>query len=75
MNVEIIMSPIQVVKYVFKYIFKGHDLANIRINATVQDGENRDEIEEYIQGRYVSSAEAYWRMAFGFLVKIYPSVE
>ena len=74
-NTEIVTSPAQAVKYVFKYIFKGHDLANIRVNGTVNDRENRNEIQEYIQGRYVSSVEAYWKMGIGFIVKVWPSVE
>ena len=74
-NTEVVTSPAKAVKYVFKYIFKGHDLANIRLNGAVEERENRNEIDAYIQGRYVSSVEAYWKIGIGFIVKVWPSVE
>ena len=72
---EICMSSAQAVKYVFKYVFKGHDLANVRIRSPLGPRDSRDEIDEYVQGRYVSSTEAYWKIAIGHIVKIWPSVE
>eukprot|EP00889_Picochlorum_renovo_P007452 jgi/Picre1/34482/NNA_001950.t1 len=74
-NMEVCMSSTEAVKYVFKYVFKGHDLANIRIRSPVGPRESRDEIQEYVQGRYVSSTEAYWKVAIGHIVKVWPNVE
>ncbi|GKC23357.1 hypothetical protein Tco_1025507, partial [Tanacetum coccineum] len=45
------------IKYLFKYINKGHD----RVTAVVVD-EEVDEIKEYYDCRYVSSCEAAWRI-------------
>nr|GEY67310.1 ATP-dependent DNA helicase RRM3-like [Tanacetum cinerariifolium] len=58
------------IKYLFKYINKGPD----RVSATT-DGEEVDEIKDYLNCRYLSACEAAWRI-YGF--KIYyrtPSVE
>ena len=61
-NVEICTS-IQSVKYLYKYIYKGHDAATITIGNN--NGEkiiNYDEIEDFIEGRYVGPVEAAYRI-------------
>jgi len=60
-NVESCAS-VQSVKYLFKYIYKGHDCANIEIAEGVL---NHDEIKTFMDSRYVSAPEAAWRL-FGF---------
>nr|GEZ95141.1 uncharacterized protein [Tanacetum cinerariifolium] len=45
------------IKYLFKYIDKGPD----RVTATVEDDE-KDEISDYYDCRYLSSCEAAWRI-------------
>ena len=49
-------------KYLFKYVYKGHDCANLVIqeNALIHD-----EIKTFMDSRYVSAPEAAWRL-FGF---------
>ena len=39
------------VKYLFKYVYKGHDCANMEM--VLEDGEARDEIKTYLNCRYV----------------------
>ena len=60
-NVEIATS-ITAVKYLYKYVYKGHD----RTCPVIQqdDGHQmvRDEIKEYLDSRYVSACEAVWRI-------------
>ncbi len=51
-NVEL-CSSIRAIKYLYKYIYKGHDRANVLI---------QDEIETYIDCRYLSAQEAAWRL-------------
>jgi len=65
-NVEICAS-IQSIKYVYKYIYKGHDTATITIeeDAVPKHRQDKDEIKDYQEGRYVCAIEACWRM-FGF---------
>ncbi|KAH9624793.1 hypothetical protein KSS87_003736 [Heliosperma pusillum] len=72
LNVEI-CSTIQAVKYLYKYVYKGHD----RVSFNVQhqnEGHVVDEIEQYQSGRWVSPCEAAWRI-FGFdLFEMHPAV-
>lgn len=50
-NVEVV-SFIEAVKYLFKYIFKGHDAATVEL---AEEGKIvYDEIQKHIDGRYVS---------------------
>nr|GEZ05077.1 hypothetical protein [Tanacetum cinerariifolium] len=58
------------IEYLFKYINKGPD----RVSATV-DGEEVDEIKDFLNCRYLSACEAAWRI-YGFEI-LYrtPSVE
>ena len=56
-NVEACTS-LKSVKYLYKYIYKGHDCANIQIDEVI----NHDEIKTYLDARYVSSPEAVWRI-------------
>jgi len=57
-NVEI-CSSISAFKYLFKYVFKGGD----RTTAVLQSDVN--EIQDFIDARYLSAPEATWRL-FGF---------
>ena len=56
-------SSVDNVKYVCKYIFKGHDLGKVIIEK-VGDNEvlHYNEIKHYVNGRFVSSFEAFWRI-------------
>jgi hypothetical protein len=73
-NVEI-CSSISVVKYMYKYVYKGSDCATSIVerradmpsqdnnaHVVVANGEwqNRDEIKEYLETRYVSASDASW---------------
>ena len=55
LNVEVV-SNIRLVKYIFKYAYKGHDRAHVEI------GERPDEIQQHIDARYLGAAEAVWRL-------------
>ncbi|XP_056685909.1 uncharacterized protein [Spinacia oleracea] len=54
-NVEV-CSSIQAVKYLYKYVYKGHDRISFNV---VQDGEQTtvDEIEQYQSGRWIRPQE------------------
>ncbi|XP_071913897.1 uncharacterized protein [Coffea arabica] len=71
-NVEI-CSTIKLVKYLYKYVFKGHDQASFKI---VTDGgpPDIDEINEFQKGRYISAPEAFWRIYEFHLNEMTPSV-
>ena len=71
-NVEV-CSSIKAVKYLFKYIYKGHDRASVSIDEVDNDG-SIDEIKQYRDSRWVTPPEALWRI-YGFdLSQIFPSV-
>ncbi|XP_042067055.1 uncharacterized protein LOC121810326 [Salvia splendens] len=67
----------QSIKYLFKYINKGHDRVTTSFFQTGADGarQNLDEVSLYYDCRYISSCEAAWRI-FGFEIQYKePSVE
>ena len=74
-NVEACGS-IKAVKYLFKYIYKGHDRASVAMReADKEDSEgNVDEIKQYRDARWVTSPEALWRIYRFDLSDRYPSV-
>ena len=59
-NVEV-CSSISAVKYLYSYVYKGHDKALAELVAKKPD----DEIKQFLDSRYVSTSEAFWRI-FGF---------
>lgn len=71
-NVEI-CSTIQAVKYLYKYVYKGHDLISFNI-VQKDDARPIDEIEQYQSGRWISPPEAAWRIFSFDLYDMYPSV-
>ncbi|KAJ1255429.1 hypothetical protein BS78_K230700 [Paspalum vaginatum] len=69
-NVEV-CSSIKAVKYLYKYLYKGHDRASISVNEADGQG-NVDEIKMYRQARWVTPPEALWRIYSFDLSKISP---
>ncbi|XP_056687837.1 uncharacterized protein [Spinacia oleracea] len=71
-NVEV-CSSIQAAKYLYKYVYKGHDRISFNV---VRDGERDavDEIEQYQSGRWVSPCEAAWRLFAFDLYEMHPAV-
>lgn len=59
-NVEI-CADIKLVKYLYKYIHKGHEKVSYNVVGHVSTREE-DEIQSYQNGRWVSAPEAYWRL-------------
>ncbi|XP_027169453.1 uncharacterized protein LOC113769184 [Coffea eugenioides] len=72
MNVEI-CSTVRLVKYLYKYVYKGHDRISFHIN-TGAAAENIDEINDFQSGRWVAAAEAFWRIYRFSLNEMTPSV-
>ncbi|ONM24697.1 hypothetical protein ZEAMMB73_Zm00001d006675 [Zea mays] len=63
-NVEACGS-IKVVKYMFKYIYKGHDRASVVMRDASKADDDVDEIKQYRDARWVTPPEALWRI-YGF---------
>ncbi|KAL3352294.1 hypothetical protein AABB24_020373 [Solanum stoloniferum] len=71
-NVEV-CSDIKVVKYIYKYICKGHD----KISFSIREDDTNveiDEIKEYQSARWVSAPEAVWRLFAFPISEMSPSV-
>ena len=67
-NIEACAS-VKSVKYLFKYIYKGHDCANMEMvvdqpnSVDMETTIQYDEIAAYLNCRYVSAPEAIWRLS------------
>jgi hypothetical protein len=90
-NVEV-CSSITAVKYLYKYVYKGHDRALAAVQPEVRalptivphvaaggaNGNNvpaaRDEVQNYLDGRYVSANEACHRVFAFDLHDMHPNV-
>lgn len=64
-NVEV-CTTVKSVKYIYKYVYKGNDSANIRLEDPNQivnvEAVSHDEVTNFVSGRYVASSEAAWRI-------------
>ena len=58
-NVEACAS-IKCVKYLAKYMTKGHDCINLELTEKVY---NHDEIKTFVNARYCSAPEGFWRLS------------
>ncbi|GBO36556.1 hypothetical protein AVEN_17828-1 [Araneus ventricosus] len=58
-NVEVCAS-VKSVKYLSKYVYKGHDTASVKIQK--EGALDHDEILSFVEGRYVSAPEPMWRL-------------
>ncbi len=78
-NVEV-CNNIRAIKYLFKYVYKGHDRATVEIshhndNATEGNVVEVDEIKKYLDYRYVSALEATWCIFKFDMHERFPTVE
>ncbi|KAJ9558517.1 hypothetical protein OSB04_013131 [Centaurea solstitialis] len=71
-NVEA-CSSITSVKYIFKYVYKGHDRQTVSIDPD-GNGTIINEIRRFQDARYVSPPEAIWRVFSFRLSEIHPHV-
>jgi hypothetical protein len=76
----VVCNNIRAVKYLFKYVYKGHDRATIEIscqsdNATEGNVVDTNEIKKYLDYRYVSAWEAVWHIFKFDMHEQFPTVE
>ncbi|KAI5432184.1 hypothetical protein KIW84_036071 [Lathyrus oleraceus] len=69
-NVEI-CSSIKSIKYLYKYVYKGPD----RVAMEVHKGSYMDEVQQYVDARWICAPEALWKIFQFTLYRLYPSVE
>ncbi|RCN27829.1 hypothetical protein ANCCAN_26434 [Ancylostoma caninum] len=60
-NVEICAS-IKSVKYLYKYVYKGYDCARMTISVGSTDEIVHDEVKTFLNLRYVTPHEGFWRL-------------
>ena len=61
-NVEI-CSSIMSCKYLYKYVYKGPDMASVAMESDSGNKEgNIDEIKKFVTSRFITSSEGCWRM-------------
>ena len=60
-NVEMVNS-VEAIKYLYKYITKGHDKVTFTVEGEGQEQAVHDEIETFLHARYISASEAYWQI-------------
>ncbi|XP_075507436.1 uncharacterized protein LOC142544258 isoform X1 [Primulina tabacum] len=68
-NVEV-CGGIKCVKYIYKYIHKGPD----RVALELRNRQNCDEIQQYVDGRWICAPESLWRIFSFEFSRMYPSV-
>ncbi len=71
MNVELCVSRVGGIKYLFKYICKGSDRVTMEI---VEENGRYSDIEQFQDARYVSASEAAWRILAFDIVDNHPPV-
>ncbi|KAL5571471.1 hypothetical protein UlMin_021068 [Ulmus minor] len=71
-NVEICFT-VKAVKYLYKYIYKGHDRIAFHINYN-NNKKDIDEIQNFQSARWISPPEAVWRIYRFILNENHPSV-
>ncbi|XP_028053298.1 uncharacterized protein LOC114257721 [Camellia sinensis] len=69
-NLEI-CSSVTSVKYLYKYVYKGPD----RVALEVRQGPNYDEVQQFIDGRWVCAPETLWKIFKFPMTRMTPSVE
>ena len=52
-----VCASVEAIKYIHKYIYKGHDRTTLEISR-----DQRDEIKEHLDARYISAPEACWHI-------------
>ena len=76
-NVEYCHS-INAIKYLFKYINKGQDMATFTVDGVRKEEQDeqapRDEVQEFKNNRYTAGAESAWRLRQNELADREPSV-
>jgi len=69
-NVEV-CSSIKSIKYLYKYVYKGPD----RVAMEVRRGSIVDEVQQYIDARWICALVALWKIFIFTLYRMNPSVE
>ena len=71
-NAELCISRLGGIKYLFKYVCKGHDRVTVEL---IGENQRYDEIGNFQDARYISASESVWRLlAYDFVDRNPPVV-
>ena len=73
-NVEVVVS-VNGVKYVYKYTTKGPDRITVQVSNGTEENVNDDEVQRFIDCRYISCSEAIWRIQGFPIIHRWPPVK
>ena len=63
-NVEICSSK-KSCKYLYKYVYKGSDMASVAVQPAgnnIRSDKKHDEIDQFVNSRFIIASESYWRI-------------
>ncbi|XP_050890653.1 uncharacterized protein LOC127096077 [Lathyrus oleraceus] len=69
-NVEI-CSSIKSIKYLYKYVYNSSD----HVAMEVHKGSCMDEVQQYVDARWICAPEAFWKIFRFTLYRLYPSIK
>src|ERR1700739_3766401 len=69
-----ICFTINIVLYLYKYLYKGPDTIRYSVNVSVAKEAPRNEFDDYQLGRFLSSSESAWRILNYHITRATPSV-
>ena len=72
-NVEICISRVGSIKYLFKYLCKGRDRVTVELTSD-DPNQRHDELQNFIDARYASASEAIWRLLGLTYIEMSPTV-
>lgn len=70
-------NSVTAVKYIYKYVYKGHDKAVVSFVDSAKEGQPnkaRDEINLFLDSRYITASKGLWRTYHYNMHSQYPSV-
>ncbi len=70
-----ICSSISPIKYLYKYVTKGHDRVAASVRVEKDKEQDKDEIRNYLDARYIGASEAVYCIFKFDLSDKYPAVE
>ena len=63
-NVEI-YSSMKSCKYLYKYVYKGPDMASVAVQLagdSIRSDKKHDEIDKFVNSKFITASESYWRI-------------
>ncbi len=69
-----VVFTVSIFMYLYKYMYKGPDFANVHVQEPGEEQNTPDELKDYVRCRYLSAPEAAWRILGFDVTNMEPSV-